>query len=53
MLISRDQNLDFNHHVEILNQSVVEETEELESEAKEWTLTDLKSTEGLLHNRGL
>jgi hypothetical protein len=48
LLISRDQDLNFNHPVEILNQSAVEETEEPEPEDKVGTLTVSKSTEGLL-----
>lgn len=50
LLISCDQDFNFNHPVEILNQSAVEETEELQPEAKERTLAISKSTEGLLLN---
>jgi len=50
LLISRDQDLNFNHPVETLNQSTVEETEEPEPEAKERTLTVSNPTEGLLLN---
>jgi hypothetical protein len=50
LLIFRNQDLNFNHHVEIPNQSAIKETEEPEPEAKESVLTVSKSTEGLLRN---